>query len=698
MSSPSSPKSLYRNSDIDFNDVFGGPPRKISIQDIWYSFRESTDSITFITDDDAATCRSSLSGLSEKPVFGEGVNRRRCQSQDFFNDIFKGNESVSSSPRKQDPDPFSSGPGSRVLSPAISLPPKADHFASSLPAEFSLPAKLTKGIDIPTFGSSSRSQSRFKDGVPNGSSYYSYSPLSRFSIQANEGQEDSRDTFRSSDRQSPLFHELSISSEESLNLKLSDEIDTGGNAKNDASNTQVSENASQFHFSIYKWASKGAPLVMPFRRGNSSRQREIKNERRSSSNRMMESVSRVLSTATSHEIVFPSKNNRISADNESFGSECEKQISDSLVDTTTLDGAESCQIVEDLQIFATIVKDVPNTMLQDTSKQTRPHSLPESYFGERKEKEACVTPKETQKPESKPLFSLLLDDANEQGIAEITGNAKSQSKERKVKGTKKSFALDASKRIKKQDGKRLALDKPELQGPHEKGDLGKNSAMGKVKEFVKLFSQDTSSQPKFEIDSQSHSFPWTDRGTATAESDPSISTSGTNEKIEIGEQHSAMKKPNSLSNDTTSVSSTASILNSSNAAVGDIEESFQVNFTIEELIQDDNKLPQIGNNPEHVQGIDTKIRQWSYGKEGNIRSLLSTLQYVLWPESGWKPVPLVDIIEGNAVKRSYQKALLCLHPDKLQQKGAASHQKYLAEKVFDILQEAWIHFNSLGSL
>lgn len=59
---------------------------------------------------------------------------------------------------------------------------------------------------------------------------------------------------------------------------------------------------------------------------------------------------------------------------------------------------------------------------------------------------------------------------------------------------------------------------------------------------------------------------------------------------------------------------------------------------------------------------------------------------ILWPESGWKAVPLVDIIEGNAVKRAYQKALLCLHPDKLQQKGAASHQKYIAEKVFDILQ------------
>ncbi|CAN1835817.1 J domain-containing protein required for chloroplast accumulation response 1 [Linum perenne] len=59
---------------------------------------------------------------------------------------------------------------------------------------------------------------------------------------------------------------------------------------------------------------------------------------------------------------------------------------------------------------------------------------------------------------------------------------------------------------------------------------------------------------------------------------------------------------------------------------------------------------------------------------------------ILWKGSGWKPVALVDIIEGNAVKRTYQRALLCLHPDKLQQKDATGEQKFIAEKVFDILQ------------
>ncbi|CAA6662997.1 unnamed protein product [Spirodela intermedia] len=48
---------------------------------------------------------------------------------------------------------------------------------------------------------------------------------------------------------------------------------------------------------------------------------------------------------------------------------------------------------------------------------------------------------------------------------------------------------------------------------------------------------------------------------------------------------------------------------------------------------------------------------------------------VLWPGSGWKPVPLVDIIEAPSVRRAYQRALLYIHPDKLQQKGADIHRK-----------------------
>jgi hypothetical protein len=84
--------------------------------------------------------------------------------------------------------------------------------------------------------------------------------------------------------------------------------------------------------------------------------------------------------------------------------------------------------------------------------------------------------------------------------------------------------------------------------------------------------------------------------------------------------------------------------------------------------------------------LDFEIRRWAAGKEGNLRALLSTLQYILWPECGWQAVSLTDLITGAAVKKQYRKATLCIHPDKVQQKGANLQQKYTAEKVFDILK------------
>lgn len=59
---------------------------------------------------------------------------------------------------------------------------------------------------------------------------------------------------------------------------------------------------------------------------------------------------------------------------------------------------------------------------------------------------------------------------------------------------------------------------------------------------------------------------------------------------------------------------------------------------------------------------------------------------ILGPDSGWQPVPLTEVITAAAVKRAYRKATLCVHPDKLQQRGASIHQKYICEKVFDLLK------------
>ncbi|PSR99662.1 Auxilin-like protein [Actinidia chinensis var. chinensis] len=92
--------------------------------------------------------------------------------------------------------------------------------------------------------------------------------------------------------------------------------------------------------------------------------------------------------------------------------------------------------------------------------------------------------------------------------------------------------------------------------------------------------------------------------------------------------------------------------------------------------------------------LDADVKRWSSGKEGNLRALLSTLHYILGPDSGWQPISLTDIITTNAVKKAYRKATLQVHPDKLQQRGASIQQKYICEKVFDLLKAAWNRFNS----
>ncbi|KAH0660889.1 hypothetical protein KY290_029620 [Solanum tuberosum] len=95
-----------------------------------------------------------------------------------------------------------------------------------------------------------------------------------------------------------------------------------------------------------------------------------------------------------------------------------------------------------------------------------------------------------------------------------------------------------------------------------------------------------------------------------------------------------------------------------------------------------------------AEALDSDIKRWASGKEGNLRALLSTLQYILGTNSGWQPISLTEIITTAAVKKAYRKATLYVHPDKLQQRGASIQQKYICEKVFDLLK---IHL-TIGNL
>lgn len=69
-----------------------------------------------------------------------------------------------------------------------------------------------------------------------------------------------------------------------------------------------------------------------------------------------------------------------------------------------------------------------------------------------------------------------------------------------------------------------------------------------------------------------------------------------------------------------------------------------------------------------------QILDWIEGKERNIRALLSTLNTVLWEgETRWKAVGMADLVTPDQVKKYYRKAVLIVHPDKVQYNMLLTH-------------------------
>jgi len=94
--------------------------------------------------------------------------------------------------------------------------------------------------------------------------------------------------------------------------------------------------------------------------------------------------------------------------------------------------------------------------------------------------------------------------------------------------------------------------------------------------------------------------------------------------------------------------------------------------------------------------LEDRLNAWSLkdGQKKGIRNLLSSLHTVLWANSGWKPVGLADLIDLNAIKKVQRKAMLVVHPDKLQ--DATPEQKVIAEHCFDALNTAFDRFQETG--
>ena len=87
--------------------------------------------------------------------------------------------------------------------------------------------------------------------------------------------------------------------------------------------------------------------------------------------------------------------------------------------------------------------------------------------------------------------------------------------------------------------------------------------------------------------------------------------------------------------------------------------------------------------------IGADIDEWLRQNQGNIRTMLAKLGDVLWENHGYKSPGLNDLIEANAVKKAYHKALIIIHPDKVRQKGGSTDQCYIADRVFDQVRDAY---------
>ena len=83
--------------------------------------------------------------------------------------------------------------------------------------------------------------------------------------------------------------------------------------------------------------------------------------------------------------------------------------------------------------------------------------------------------------------------------------------------------------------------------------------------------------------------------------------------------------------------------------------------------------------------IDERLR----ANQGNIRTMLANLGDVLWDGHTYKSPGLNDLVSPAAVRKSYHKALVIIHPDKVRQRGGDTSMIYIADKVFDQVRDAF---------
>ena len=92
--------------------------------------------------------------------------------------------------------------------------------------------------------------------------------------------------------------------------------------------------------------------------------------------------------------------------------------------------------------------------------------------------------------------------------------------------------------------------------------------------------------------------------------------------------------------------------------------------------------------------IGADIDAWQKKNQNNIRTMLANLGDVLWEGHRYKAPDMATLMQPIGVKKSYHKALVIIHPDKVSQSGGDMSQRYIADKVFDIMKVAYKDFEA----
>lgn len=133
----------------------------------------------------------------------------------------------------------------------------------------------------------------------------------------------------------------------------------------------------------------------------------------------------------------------------------------------------------------------------------------------------------------------------------------------------------------------------------------------------------------------------------------------------------------------------------SNNDFGDILNSQGFKATSSNQKQTLKQMRATDDDKNDLDPIKRKIRDWSDGKERNIRALLTSLETVLWEkEEKWQKVSMHQLVDASQVKKFYRKACLTVHPDK----HTGEDHEDLARAIFIELNEAWTLFEQSGSL